>query len=150
MTLSPVFLPWTTFDHCIPGTSHKNCHFGDTLTQSFSHHNLDLVRVAQILRLSVFSCFQHINIKNELFACCLMCSTPCYVQDNQCYPLHLSVILRLWLIGACLGGIFKLNHILTQNYIYFASRIQCKCLQIHGYMPISVNGRDQDIRFIIL
>lgn len=47
------------------------CCSGDTLTQSSNHQNLILVKVAQILTL-VFSCFQHIDLKNWLFTCCLI------------------------------------------------------------------------------
>ncbi|ROI79356.1 Succinate--hydroxymethylglutarate CoA-transferase [Anabarilius grahami] len=63
MTLSPVhrcsFLGPLLIDtdHCRPGTPHKSCSFGDALTQSSSHHNLALVKLAQILTLAHFSCF---------------------------------------------------------------------------------------------
>ncbi|KAK1880970.1 Sorting nexin-29 [Dissostichus eleginoides] len=52
-------------DHCRPGTPHKSCSFGDALTQSFSHHNLALVKVAHILTLTHFCCFQHINFETK-------------------------------------------------------------------------------------
>ncbi|ROI16091.1 hypothetical protein DPX16_7144 [Anabarilius grahami] len=63
MTLSPVhhcsFLGPLLIDtdHCRPGTPHKSCSLGDALTQSSSHHNLVLVKLAQILTLAHFSCF---------------------------------------------------------------------------------------------
>ncbi|ROI15141.1 PIH1 domain-containing protein 1 [Anabarilius grahami] len=63
MTLSPVhhcsFLGPLLIDtdHCRPGTPHKSCSFGDALTQSSSHHNLALIKPAQILTLAHFSCF---------------------------------------------------------------------------------------------
>jgi len=61
MTLSPVH--YCSFlgpllidtDHCRPGTPHKSCSFGDGLTKSSSHHNLALVKLAQILTLAHFS-----------------------------------------------------------------------------------------------
>lgn len=35
VTLTPVALPCTNFNNCIPGTPHKTCRFGDRLTPSF-------------------------------------------------------------------------------------------------------------------
>lgn len=52
-------------NHCIPGTPHKICCFGDALI---------FVIVAQIFPLVHISCFQHINFETWLFTCCL---TPC-------------------------------------------------------------------------
>ncbi|ROL44594.1 hypothetical protein DPX16_18305 [Anabarilius grahami] len=75
MTLSPVyhcsFLLLIDTDHCRPGTPHKSCSFGDALTSlSSSHHNLALVKVAQILHLPIFPAsninFEEVQTVNQL------------------------------------------------------------------------------------
>lgn len=43
---------------CIPGTSHKTCCAGDALTQSSRHTVCPLFKIALILILAHFSCFQ--------------------------------------------------------------------------------------------
>lgn len=73
----------------------KNGRFGTAWTQLPNHHDLALVKVAQMLMFAHFSCFQHI-LKNCLFSCCRICLTPWQVLllwDNQCYSLHLLVVL---------------------------------------------------------
>lgn len=41
------------------------CWFGDPLTHSSTHHNLSLVKVAQIHTLANVSRFQHIDYENQ-------------------------------------------------------------------------------------
>lgn len=48
-------------NHCILGTPHKSFLLGDTLTQLFSHYDLPLIMVTQILVLANFLSFQDFN-----------------------------------------------------------------------------------------
>lgn len=75
-------LPWTTFRRCWPLRTHKNCCFGNAWTQSFSHHSLAHVKVAQIFTFAHSSLSTHHQLN-----CCPIYQSP--------YARHLSVTLIL-------------------------------------------------------
>lgn len=79
--------------HCILGIPHN---FGEALT---SDYNLAFVKVAQILMLSYFYWFQHMNSENWLFNCCLIYPPHCRCYGNEIINfIHLVECANITLI----------------------------------------------------
>lgn len=91
--------PFVGANHSMQGTPHKTLSCRKALTQMSSHLNLVLGKVAEILLFGNCSC-QNINFKNSLFMCFLIYPTAWQVPlllNNNCYSLHLTEVLMLWL-----------------------------------------------------
>ncbi|MEQ2286394.1 hypothetical protein AMECASPLE_002075 [Ameca splendens] len=69
-------------DYCRPETPHNSCSFGYALIQPYSHHNLALGKLTQILMRAPISFFQHIDFENKMFICCLI---QCIQPTNRCH-----------------------------------------------------------------
>jgi len=113
--------------HCWPEAAHKPCHFRDTLTQSPAIIILALVKVAQIFLSPHFSCIQHVDFENWLFAYHLIYPdlNMWIMGDNQQY----SLIILCWFSNVfqhvcswhlCIPVIFRVQLIYTRADLHYS------------------------------
>lgn len=67
----------------------ESCRFEDAPVKSYSHHNLSLIKLSQILTISIYF-VSNTALKTKMFICC-----PRHIPDSQmktqlCFSLHLS------------------------------------------------------------